>query len=350
MGVPAVSVCICVHNGAAYLDQALASIRRQTFRDWECIVIDDGSSDDTPAILDRYTAADPRFLVDRNQQNLGISRSKNRCLERARGTYVAYLDADDVCRPDRLERQVAFLKASPRLALASCHYFPFRDGRILPVSGVWRTDSEALRALLLFFNPILHPGVMGRKEVLRDFAYDPDCTCTEDLDLWLRMLAQGERLAIQPDYLMLYRLHGRQTTASTLQRQREEYRRMIRRFYGETLFALSPEDVDFLADGVFFRTEPDIRRLASLLRRMLAANETTRRFAPDALWYAAWELLLEYRRAGISAAALVPVVGSLGPAFLAGELHRRRKAAREDRRRQKEALEQFSDVLGEREP
>ena len=241
-----VSVCMCVYNGAAYLDSALASIQRQTLRNWECIVVDDGSSDDTPAILSRYAAEDSRFQVYRNERNLGIPRSRNRALELAQGTYVACMDADDICCPDRLERQVAFMDANPRLALSSCRYFPFRDGCILPVSGLWRTDLEAVQALLLFFNPILNPGVIGRRPVLQAFGYDPEYSCTEDLDLWMRMLAQGQRLAIQPEYLMLYRLHGKQVTSTTLQRQREQYRRIIRRFYGQMLFPLSQEDVDFL--------------------------------------------------------------------------------------------------------
>lgn len=344
-----VSVCMCVYNGEAYLEPALASIQGQTLSDWECIVIDDGSSDGTSAILSRYAAGDPRFLVYRNERNLGIPRSRNRALERAQGTYVVCMDADDICRPDRLERQVAFMEANPHPALASCRYFPFRDGRILPASGLWRTDPEAVRALLLFFNPILNPGVIGRRTVLQAFGYDPACSCTEDLDLWLRMAAQGQRLAIQPEYLMLYRLHGKQITFNTLQGQREQYRRLIRRFYGEVLFSLSQEDADFLTEGVFFRTEPDVRRLTSLLGRMQAANGKTRRFDSDALRYAMWELLLVYRRAGVSAAPAWAAL-KLGPAFLAGELCRRRRAGKEDRRRQAEALEQFGRMLGEEGP
>lgn len=342
-----VSVCMCVYNGAAYLDSALASIQRQTLRDWECIVVDDGSSDDTPAILSRYAAEDSRFQVYRNERNLGIPRSRNRALELAQGTYVACMDADDICCPDRLERQVAFMDANPRLALSSCRYFPFRDGCILPVSGLWRTDLEAVQALLLFFNPILNPGVIGRRPALQAFGYDPAYSCTEDLDLWMRMLAQGQRLAIQPEYLMLYRLHGKQVTSNTLQGQREQYRRIIRRFYGQMLFPLSQEDVDFLAEGVFFRTEPDIRRLTSLLGRIHAANGKTRRFDSDALRYAMWELLLEYRRAGVSSAALAPAMLKLGPVFLAKELYRRRQAGKEDQQRQSEALKRFSGILGE---
>ena len=342
MAGPAVSVVVCVYNGEEYLAQALDSICAQTFRDWECVVIDDGSADRTAAILDQYARKDARFRMYRNERNLGIPRSRNRALELVEGQYVAFMDADDISRRDRLERQVEFMWANPSLELCSCKYFLLREGELLPRASIWRGDEQSVRALFLFFNPILNPGVMGKREALQALGYDPACSCTEDLDIWLRMLRAGCRLAVQPDYLMCYRLHEKQITANTKQRQREQYRQMIGKFYGDTLFPLTAGEEEFLATGVYFRDEPDIRRLKELFRRIWQANRKKKSFAPEAVRYAMWELLLEYRRCGAPAAPLVPAVLEMGPGFLWKEMGRRRRAAVEDRVKQEEAYKLFA--------
>jgi len=113
--VPRVSVAMAVYNGERYLRQAVDSVLAQTFCDFEFLIVDDGSTDSTPEILAGY--GDRRVVVISNSQNVGLTRSLNRCLERARGEYVARMDADDVSMPTRLEKQAAYLDRHPAVGL-----------------------------------------------------------------------------------------------------------------------------------------------------------------------------------------------------------------------------------------
>ena len=112
---PRVSVVMSVYNGERYLAEAIDSILGQSMSDLEFIVIDDGSTDGTPRILEKYTARDERVWVVRNERNLGLTRSLNRCLSLARGEYFARQDADDISLPERLALQVQLLDANPHV-------------------------------------------------------------------------------------------------------------------------------------------------------------------------------------------------------------------------------------------
>src|SRR5260370_34687140 len=113
---PPVSVVMSVYNGARFLDQAINSIRAQTYRDFEFIIVDDGSTDETPALLSGHAMADSRIRI-LSQENRGLIESLNRGFAAATGTYIARMDADDVAKPYRLEKQLDFLTANPGIAL-----------------------------------------------------------------------------------------------------------------------------------------------------------------------------------------------------------------------------------------
>ena len=345
MDEPLVSVLLCVYNGERYLAQALDSVRNQTLRDFECIVVDDGSTDSTSEILDRYARKDSRIRVLRNEKNLGIPMSRNRTLEQARGQYLVCMDGDDLCRRDRVARQVEFMRANPQVDAACCGYIGWDGARLFPALDCRRHDPESVRALFLFFNPLINPGVILRREAMEGMAYDQTYTCTEDLDLWVRLLCAGKRLAVQEEYLLLYRRHPGQITANSTSTQREQCRVIFRRFYEHTLFTLSEEEMDFLVRGIYFRDEPDAEKLKRLLRRIWEENRKKNSFAPESVRYAALEMLLEYRRAGVPPGKLAPMALRLGPGFLVGELLRRRRAGRADCRRRAAAEAIFDRQL-----
>ena len=111
MSIPTVSIIIPVHNVAPYLETCLDSLMSQTFQDWEAVCIDDGSSDESPAMLDRYTARDARFKVV-HQKNGGVSNARNTGLKLARGTYIQMLDPDDWAEPDMTERLLRMMESA----------------------------------------------------------------------------------------------------------------------------------------------------------------------------------------------------------------------------------------------
>lgn len=190
---PGVTVLLPVYNGEAYLREAVDSVLRQTYPDFELLVIDDGSTDGTPDILRSYE--DPRLRVVRNEVNQGLARTLNRGLQLARGEYVARQDADDVWEPELLAVQVAFLDRNPDIAMVGCafreidqHGTPGRT-RTLPCS------PDEIHWDLHFHNTFIHSGVTIRREVLlRAGGYNENCAYGEDYELWLR-LARTHRLA-----------------------------------------------------------------------------------------------------------------------------------------------------------
>ena len=214
---PAVSVLMPVYNAQRYLTAAMASVLDQTFRDFELIVVDDGSTDSSPAILGRYAAADARVrLVSR--PNTGYVPALNEALALARAPLVARMDADDVSLPTRFEKQVAYLAANPDCVLLGTHVVQMdADGDVIgPMSDVAFGHDMIDADLLGRGWPIVHPTVMMRPEAVRQVGgYDPSLCPNEDHDLFLR-LAEVGRVENLPEVLLHYRRHA--ASESTLKR------------------------------------------------------------------------------------------------------------------------------------
>jgi GT2 family glycosyltransferase len=201
---PRVTVLLPVWNGERYLREAIDSILSQTFRDFEFLIINDGSTDSSPAILASYH--DPRIRVVNNATNLGLTRTLNHGLSLVTGEYTARQDADDISEPNRLARQVAYLDAHRQVALVGCSYKKIGPSgeelgdRPLP------TDCSDLRWALLFYNPFIHSAVMFRQELVKNTVgrYNEAFPYVQDYDLWSR-IARGLPVANLPEYLVKYR-------------------------------------------------------------------------------------------------------------------------------------------------
>jgi glycosyltransferase involved in cell wall biosynthesis len=205
MSLSLVTVLLPVYNAAAYLAETVAGVLTQTWRDFELLVIDDGSTDASAALLADYARMDSRVRVVA-QPNAGLVAALNRGLALAQSRYIARLDADDVCAPERLARQVAFLEHHPRVA--ACGSWVHVLGA--PAQAVWRypVDDAAARAQLVFETPFCHPAVMLRRETLtqHSLAYSPEFREAEDYELWARLAEHGT-LANLPEVLLEYRVH-----------------------------------------------------------------------------------------------------------------------------------------------
>jgi glycosyltransferase involved in cell wall biosynthesis len=216
--IPRVSVVMAVRNGGPYLEKAVDSILAQTFTDFEFVIIDDGSTDSTPQVLQRYQAADRRVLVH-HQENVGLTVSLNRGCGRARGAYLARMDADDIAFGDRLERQVGFLDRHPRVALVGSPVVRIDEsGREIKRSGGPGSHAEIVRALAEY-NCFTHPTVMLRKDMLAAVGgYREAYRQAQDYDLWLR-LAERYELANLADPLLYYRVYADQVSVRHLEQQ-----------------------------------------------------------------------------------------------------------------------------------
>jgi hypothetical protein len=204
MMTPRVSVVLSVHNGAADLPKAVDSILTQTFRDFELIAINNGSTDGTAAVLDGLR--DPRVRII-HQNDMGLAAALNRGIGLAVGRYVARQDHDDWAKPTRLEKQVAFLEANPDCALVGTRAEIWVGDEKTERVHDHPTGNAALQFELLFDNPFVHSSTMLRKSALDavgDYSTDRSRQPPEDYELWSR-LARRYEVANLPERLTIYR-------------------------------------------------------------------------------------------------------------------------------------------------
>ena len=240
------------------------------------------------------------------------------------------MDAEDICLPDRLQNQYAFMETHPDVALSSCRFMTLKNGVIASGGCGGRCDSEAIKALLLVTNPVLHPGIIARAKIIKGLAYDKNFTCTEDMELWTRFVMEGHKIEILPDYLMMYRLHDKQITQTTLEKQHREVLAIQKRYCGKFLEEMDQERELFYISGIYFKENTDVDKFCDFYRWLRKVNHKTGAFEPEALRYAMFEILAEYKRRGIAKSALVKGMLAFGLPFLAKELPARKKRARRD--------------------
>lgn len=194
-----------VYNGGKYLRLSIDSILEQALADFEFLIVDDASTDHTPAVLD--SCSDPRIRILRNRSNLGLTRSLNRGLAEAGGEYVARMDAEDISLPARLLRQSEFLDSHPAVGVVGSHYAHIdRRGKVVQIFRPPGRDGE-IRDRLWRGNPLAHGSVMFRKEVIqRAGGYRREFRLAQDYDLWLR-LADVCRMAVIPEVLYQWRIN-----------------------------------------------------------------------------------------------------------------------------------------------
>lgn len=325
---PDVSVIMSVYNGETYLVEAIESVRKQTFKNWELIIINDCSTDATGEILADFAAKDERIKVYPNEVNLKLPTSLNKAISLCSGKYIARMDADDICLPERLEKQYRFMEENGDVALSSCRFMTVKNGVYASGGAGGRCDHEALKALLLVVNPILHPGVIAKAEVMKKYNYDTTLTCTEDLELWTRMVMGGEKIRILPECLLIYRLHDKQITSTTLARQHTEVLKIQNKYYASLLREMEPEMQEFYISGIYFKENADIHKFLAYAKWLKSA--TAKHFDKTAVNYALFEILAEYKRCGVPKTDVLKAMLAFNPFFLAKEMTRRKLTAQKD--------------------
>lgn len=234
--MPLISVVIPVYNGARFLRDALASVAAQTCPDCEVICVDDGSTDESVALLKQ--AEQPLVLL--GQPNAGQSAARNAGVQRARGTYIAFLDQDDCWYPEKLARQAAVLNADPDVVLVHCEVDTMdHDGQVVGRAGVSKDLARSLASPLgrLIREPLILPSaMMVRREAFeRVGMFDPGLRGFEDYDLIAR-LKQAGRVVFLKESGVRYRMHqdGFNVAGSMwIIRSRERFLRRMRELYAD---------------------------------------------------------------------------------------------------------------------
>ncbi|MDF2633458.1 MAG: glycosyl transferase family 2 [Pelosinus sp.] len=271
---PLVTVLMPVYNGERYLREAMDSIIAQTFYDFEFLIIDDGSTDNTSDIIHSYR--DGRIRVIKNDINSGLVSALNKGIENAQGQYIARMDSDDISMPGRLFKQVLFMEGHPEIGVCGSWVNTIGEwyqGQLWELS----TEPEEIKCRLLFCTTLSHPSVMVRKKVLETsgLRYDGAYKHAEDYKLWME-LAKVTLLANIPEPLVQYRFNQNQVSS----KYSHEQMAVIDRIRKEQLHALgiepTPEEIaihDMLAGNKC----PEKKELAQLadawICKLVQANE-----------------------------------------------------------------------------
>jgi len=204
----AISVIMPAYNAEKYIKEAIESILNQTFKDFEFIIVDDASTDNTRKIIGTYAKKDGRIKVLYNEKNLGIVHSYNKAIKIAKGKYIAILENDDIAAPTRLEKQFVFMEANPKVGVCGTNIVLINEKgkeigrRIRP-----ELDKECRRAFFLYC-PIFHTTAMIRKECFEKLGYyDDKFIYAQDLEIFMRF-SIGYKLHNLQEFLGYYRLHA----------------------------------------------------------------------------------------------------------------------------------------------
>jgi glycosyltransferase involved in cell wall biosynthesis len=297
---PKVSVIIPVYNREQYVGEAIDSILAQTFTDFELLLIDDGSTDNSVEVMRSYT--DPRIRLIRHERNLGIPQARNKGLQLAGGAYIAILDSDDTAVPDRLAKQVAFLDGnkdyvlvSSWAALMNAKGQPLKRGKRRVVS------SGEAKSYLLFRCWLPHSSVMARTAILQAYGYREQYVLCSDFDLFVR-LARTHKLGHLPEPLVRQRVHTGRITRERIQLTKDKDKEIVSAQLIDLGVEFTPTDLDrhlLLSFRKKFQFIPDRQYLLwaeAWLQQLQAANQHTLCYPEQSLALVVGEVWLKVCR------------------------------------------------------
>jgi len=229
---PLVSVIMPAYNSEKYISEAIDSILDQSFKDFEFIIIDDGSSDRTWEIIQEYKKKDRRVVVARNEKNLNNYACRNQGIKIAKGRYIVWQDSDDISILDRLEKLVNFMERNFEVGICGSYMQIFNDNRNLNIRK-YSTNDKELRKEIFRYSPIAQPSAIIRKECYTEIGYyNEKYDATQDLDMTFR-IGSKYKLANIPEVLIRYRVHSGSLTYKKVKKQINNALK-IRKYYSKS--------------------------------------------------------------------------------------------------------------------
>lgn len=315
--MPRVSIVMPAYRAEAFLQEAIRSVIAQTFTDWELIIVDDGSPDNTAAVAAFWAANDPRIRLIRHGQRLGAAQSRNRAIAASSGELIAFLDADDIAYPQRIEKQVACLQNRPQTGMVA-HWLDIVDGNSRPHGQQWewrKEKDEHLPIFLLFGNAFALSSVMMRRRIwqrLNGFSskFEP----CEDYALWCEAAALT-RMHVIAEKLGARREHAESLTNRFSEESQAQAERIIKSNLNR--LGISPTDTQLHLHLQLrhreFEPDDDFARSARVWLEYLLRKNLEHRTYPATdfaevigeIWYDYW-----HRRHGEGISALRNYFGS----------------------------------------
>ena len=273
--MPHISVLMPAYNSEKYIKEAIESILTQSFLDFEFIIINDGSTDETEFIIKKFT--DPRIKYIKNEINRGLIYTLNKGLELAQGKYIARMDADDISHPQRFQKQVDFLNVNLNVSLVGTAFSIIGTDKITHHPKV----NDQIKIKLLTDTSLAHPSVMFLKDdfLKKRLFYDPTCINAEDYKLWTDVSIAGLKIANLDDVLLKYRIHETQISTAKVSEQYDSVKK-IRKQYAKRIYndTLNQSEYEIIKDG-FRRHNPF--EIILLLFKMEKLNKSSIHFFND---------------------------------------------------------------------
>jgi len=269
---PRVTILMPVFNGEKYLREAIESILSQSFTDYEFLIINDGSTDNSETIINSYQ--DQRIRLINNQQNLKLIATLNKGITLAMGEYIARMDCDDISLPDRLLKQVRFMDSHPRIGVSGT--WVETCGDINGLKWEYPTDPDEIKAKLIFESVLAHPAVIIRKDYLlnHNLSYSENYLHAEDWKLW-QDCAGYFQIANIPEFLLKYRLSKQSITYVCREQQLQTIRKIDSENIKKLKIEATPEEMQIHRGLAFLRFSADenfFDKADLWLRKLYQAN------------------------------------------------------------------------------
>lgn len=281
MNEPLITVIMSVYNGLPYLRDAINSILDQSFSDFEFLIIDDASTDESVNEIKAYK--DPRIRLHQNQSNKGLTASLNKGLRLAKGKYIARMDADDISEHTRFEEQLNLMEKHAEIGLCGSWY-QIIGGQVIkkPVT------HEEIMLRMLQRNPFGHSTIMIRASLLNkhNLIYNEHFTSSQDYDLWSR-IAEHTQVYNIPKVLVKYRLHTNQVSAKKEKEQLKNESKIKKQILQKVLVDISDKEVLIHEKVIFHTSNINAKEFVSyvnFLSRLLKANAKSLRYHSDKLY------------------------------------------------------------------
>lgn len=241
-----VSVVLPAYNAELYLKEAIDSVLAQTFTDFELIILNDGSTDQTESIILSYD--DPRIVYVKNEQNLGLIGTLNKGMALAKGKYIARMDADDICFPERFKKQVDFLEKNIEYVICGTSAYRFQNSILDRKAFNVPINDENIRIRLFFNSSFIHPSVMLRTEVVKvhNLKFSEYFKYAEDYYFWMDLLKYGKGFNLR-EKLLYYRVVATSQTAvgnSNIEKRKEIIGNIHKRYFKEYCISVDDKEIN----------------------------------------------------------------------------------------------------------
>lgn len=276
--IPEISVIMPVYNAGDFLTESIESILYQTYTNFELLILNDNSSDNSLEIIKQYEQKDSRITIINKETNVGPANLRNEGINKAKGSFIALMDADDIALPNRFEKQINIFKNNLEIGVCGTGFtfFGSKKNKFIKHSQ----NHDAIKISFLHSCGIGNPTVMLRKEALNGFEFNNDYVPAEDYDLWSRLLAKTKFYNI-PESLLNYREHDNNISKTKIDNVNRSVKRVKANQMSEFGINSTDDKIDLYINAVSFKKGLQLNEIINVINEskfLLSQNEKLKNF------------------------------------------------------------------------